>query len=129
MDKLKELCRQFIKFGFIGVLNTAIYFAIYYLFIFLNKDLYIVGNTVGFVVSVLNSYYFNNKYVFEKKQEGNARPLIKMFICYGFTFLISTALLWIFVNKFNISEKIAPIINLCFTIPLNFLLNKFWAFK
>jgi putative flippase GtrA len=33
------------------------------------------------------------------------------------------------VNYLNISEFIAPILNLIITIPLNFLLNKFWAFR
>ena len=120
---------QFLKFGIVGLTNTAISLGIYYLFIYFNKDLYIVGNTVGFIVSVLNAYYWNNKYVFEKKEKGHLKPIIKTFLSYGTTFLLSTALLFIMVNYLSVSEYIAPIINLIITIPLNFLLNKFWSFK
>jgi len=29
----------------------------------------------------------------------------------------------------GIPETLAPILNLCITIPLNFLVNKYWTFK
>jgi len=121
--------RQFIKFGLVGVSNTLISLAIYYTFVLISKDLYIVGNTVGFVVSVLNAYFWNNKYVFKKSQKGNAKPLLKTFISYGCTFLLGTGLLYLMVDIIGISEFIAPIINLIITIPINFLMNRFWAFK
>lgn len=120
---------QFTKFGVIGISNTLISLCIYYIFIFINKDLYLIGYTIGFFVSVLNSYYWNNKYVFHKTEKGNAKPLVKTFISYGFTFILSYVLLIVFVKVIGISEAIAPLLNLILTIPLNFLLNKYWAFK
>jgi putative flippase GtrA len=121
--------KQFIKFGVVGFSNTAISLGIYYIFIYINKDLYLIGNTVGFVISVLNAYYWNNKYVFKKSQNGNLKPLIKTFMAYGTTLILSTIMLLVMVSFIGISEKIAPLANLIVTIPLNFLLNKFWAFK
>ena len=121
--------KQFIKFGIVGVSNTAISLAVYYVFVFISQDLYIVGNTIGFVVSVLNAYYWNNKFVFNKTEKGNTKLLIKTFTSYGGTFLLGTALLFVMVNYVGISEKIAPMINLFITVPLNFLLNKFWTFS
>jgi putative flippase GtrA len=126
---LITIARQFIKFGIVGVSNTLISLAIYYTFIFISKDLYNVGYTVGFVVSVLNAYFWNNKFVFKKSEEGNTKPLIKTFISYGSTFLLGMVLLNVMVKHLGISEYIAPIINLLITIPINFLLNRFWAFK
>lgn len=124
-----KLVKQFIKFGLVGVSNTLISLAIYYLFIFIDRGLYLAGNTVGFVVSVLNAFYWNNKYVFQKTESGNRKPLIKTFVSYGATFLLSTALLYLLVDILKVSEVLAPILTLIVTIPLNFLLNKFWAFK
>ncbi|MEG1427560.1 MAG: GtrA family protein [Oscillospiraceae bacterium] len=126
---IREIITQFIKFGIVGLSNTGISLAIYYVFIFINKDLYIVGNTVGFFVSVLNAYYWNHKYVFKSGQKGHFKPLLKTFTAYGSTFLLSTVLLYVMVNLLHISEIIAPLLNLLITIPLNFLLNKFWAMK
>lgn len=125
---LLKLIIQFIKFGIVGVSNTLISLGIYYILIYFNVN-YIVANTIGFIVSVLNAYYWNNKYVFNKSEESNLKPLIKTFASYGLTFILSTVLLIIMVDYLNISQMIAPIVNLIITIPLNFLLNKFWAFK
>ena len=55
--------------------------------------------------------------------------MIKTFASYGTTFVLSTILLVIMVDYLKISNIIAPVLNLIITIPLNFLLNKFWAFK
>lgn len=124
-----SLLKQFMKFGFVGVSNTAISLVIYYAFVFINPVLYIVGNTLGFVVSVLNAYYWNNKYVFQKSEQSHLKAIIKTYIAYGSTFVLSTILLFLMVEILGISEYLAPIINLIVTIPLNFLINKFWAFK
>lgn len=119
---------QFIKFGIVGVSNTLISLFIYYVLIYFSIN-YVIANTVGFIVSVLNAYYWNNKYVFNKSDKGNLKPLIKTFVSYGATFVLSTILLIIMVDYLSISQILAPILNLIITIPLNFALNKFWTFK
>lgn len=129
MNKLPDLVRQFVKFGIVGLSNTLISLSIYYIFIFINKDLYLIGNTVGFVVSVLNSYYWNNRFVFKAENRNHIKALSKTFLSYGTTFVLGTVLLIVMVKVLMISEVIAPLLNLIITVPLNFMLNKFWAFK
>jgi len=127
-NKFVALAKQFFKFGIVGISNTLISLAIYYLLVFLNVH-YIIANTAGFIVSVINAYYWNSKYVFKKKTNDHKKSFAKVFLSYGSTFLFGTALLFIMVHSMGISDKIAPIINLCITIPINFFLNKLWAFK
>lgn len=129
-EGILEWGRQFIKFGIVGLSNTIISFAVYYILLYIGVN-YIIANTMGFIISVLNAYYWNNKYVFKSKgdKKSSMKKLIKTFASYGSTFILSTVLLVVMVDYLNISEIIAPVINLIITIPLNFLLNKFWAFK
>lgn len=132
LSKKYEIVRQFIKFGMVGVLNFAISTGIYYIFIYFDKKLYLIGYVVGFIVSVLNAYYFNHKFVFKTKMNSakeHIKAILKTYASYGFTFLLSMFLLWFFVSICNISEKIVPFINLLITTPLNFLFNKFWSFR
>ncbi len=119
---------QFVKFCVVGVSNTAISLAVYYIFILINPELYILGNAVGFVVSVLNSYFWNSTVVFKKTDE-KLKTVIKTFVAYGTNLLLGTALLYLFVDVLSISELVAPLLNLLITIPLNFILNKFWVMK
>src|SRR5665648_301742 len=90
--------KQFAKFGVVGLSNTAISLGIYYAFIVINPVLYIVGNTVGFVVSVLNAYYWNNKYVFQKGEQAHLKTILKTFMAYGSTFVLGTILLFVMVE-------------------------------
>jgi putative flippase GtrA len=50
-------------------------------------------------------------------------------VSYGGTSLLSMLLLWIEVQLFGVNKVIAPVVNLLITIPLNFLINKFWTFR
>ena len=122
---------QFIKFGIVGASNTAISYVTYAVLVFLGLN-YILSNVISFIVSVLNSFYWNNKYVFKETKESRSalKTLAKTFLAYGFTGLIlSNILLVVWIDVLHISKYIAPIINLVVTIPFNFLLNKLWAFK
>ena len=131
-DKYNNI-RQFIKFGLVGVSNTFVSLAVYYIFYFISEDLYFIGNTVGFVVSVLNAYYWNSKFVFkedktQEKKRKNFAVLLKTYVCYGSTFLLSEIMIIVEIELLNMSGIIAPIINLLVTIPLNYVLNKFFAY-
>jgi putative flippase GtrA len=116
---------KFVKFGVVGISNALISFIVYCILIFMNTN-YIIANTIGFIVSVFNAYYWNKKYVFKKDPPG---AIIKVFIVYGLTFVLNTILLFFMVNNLDISSYIAPIIILCLITPINYLFNKLWALK
>lgn len=123
---------QFVKFGLVGFSNTIISYATYYILVPFDVNKY-VASVIGFILSVANAFYWNNSYVF-KKEEEQERSLfasfVKLFMSYAGTgLLLHNALLWLFTDICHISEYVAPIINLFITIPLNFVLNKFWAFR
>ena len=60
---------QFVKFGLVGVLNTLISEGLYVIIVFFGGH-YLVASLVGFVLSVLNAYYWNSKYVFKEEPGG-----------------------------------------------------------
>ena len=131
---------QFIKFGIVGLSNTLISYVIYAVslllfqrFAIFGTDAYLVSQVLAFFISVAWSFYWNNKYVFTQN-EGETRSiwraLLKTYISYSFTGLfLNTLLLVLWVQLLHISEFIAPIINLLVSVPLNFIINKFWAFR
>ena len=122
---------QFVKFGIVGAFNTLLSLGVYYLLLYLKVN-HLVANVIGFIVGIINAYFWNARYVF-KKQENERRSLAlsftKVALIYTVTGFLSTALLYIWVDLLKISDKIGPLINLCITIPLNFLLIKFWGLK
>ena len=153
-EKLSSLI-QFIKVGLVGVSNTAISYGIemlcYYVLFKNTKFIGILnllallgistdGNNVkivittiiAFVVSVSNSYFWNNRYVFgsgKKSFSEHFKTYFKTFACYGITGLILSPIIKILLTKISVPFFIASLGALVITIPLNFVMNKFWAFK
>ena len=123
---------QFIKFGIVGAINTIVFYVVYAVLVYVNVP-YLLANIVAVIVSILNSYFWNNRYVFkmEKDEQRNVwGTLIKTFFAYALTWLVlSNIVLVFFVEIIHISEYVAPIFVLFITIPLNFIINKYWAFK
>ena len=136
-DKKRQTFKEFLQFGLVGVSNTIISYLLYVVTLLLVsksgvKFDYIIANIASWLLSVLWSFYWNNKFVF-KKEEGEKRniwaALFKTYVSYGFTGLILNNILSVlWVSVLHISKMLAPIINLVISIPINFFMNKLWAF-
>jgi putative flippase GtrA len=118
---------QFIKFGLVGVSNTLISLAVYYICLHLLHFAPQICNLFGFIISVINAYIWNLRWVF--KTSGSKGRLLRFFCSYLFTYLLSVALLYVWINVLLVNESIAPLISLVVTVPTNYLLNRFWTFK
>lgn len=129
---------QFVKFGMVGVSNTVISYMLNIVTLFLLRPLevewdYIVANLVAFMLSVLWSFFWNNRYVFvveSGEHRSIFKTLVKTYISYAFTgIVLNNILSWLWIEKFGVSKYIAPMINLIVSVPINFIINKLWAFK
>ena len=126
---------QFVRFCIVGLSNTILSYLIYLcLIMFFRNNFkifkydYLIAQFLAFILSVAWSYYWNNKFVFKQKHTVNS--LLKTYVSYSFTgIFLNSILLYLWVDLLNISEFIGPILNLFINVPVNFLLNKFWAFK
>ncbi len=155
-EKFKKLITQFIKFGLVGVSNTLISYGIdmlgYYV-VFKNSTFsgiisvlgtigikatsesvkVVIVTAIAFFISVLNSYFWNNRYVFtseEKKSFGqHFRAFLKMTLSYALTGLILTPIVKLLLCNTGMAYWLASICVLIITVPINFLMNKLWAFR
>lgn len=122
---------QFVKFGVVGISNTAISYGVYVVLVALGVS-YLLANGIAFVASVLNSFFWNRRYVFSDNAGEIAWyvVLIKTFVAYSVTgIFLSSILLFFWIDVSGVSSYIAPLINLIITVPLNFFINKYWAFS
>lgn len=153
---------QFIKFGLVGVSNTLVNYIVYVIFVALGTH-YVIANALGFVISVLNAYFWGSRFVFKEDETKEKRiwwqVLLKTYASYALGFVLNTLLLILWIDITNIgqylgfigdiigsmsgifaflpesmtaeelSEIVAPIINMVVTIPINFVINKFWAYR
>ena len=116
-----------------GVVNTFTSYAIVNTCFYVFKIHMQISNVIAFVISVLVSFTLNSIFVFKKKPKSIKDLLYtlgKTYMSYAFTGLLLTAILIeVECNKIGIPLYIASLMNLVITVPINFILNKFWAFK
>ena len=123
--KLRE---QVFRFGLVGACNTILAFTVYYVLIYHGVH-YMIASIISFAVSICNAYFWNSRYIFPQENNGGVKSFAKLFLAYGSTLLLSLVLAFCIVEVLHISKWLVPPINLCVTVPLNFLLNKFWVFR
>lgn len=136
---MKNTWIQFIKFGIVGVSNTVISYLLNIGTLFLLKSMgltydYLIANTVAFVLSVLWSFYWNERFVFIKNKEkfrsNRLVRLFKMYMSYAFTgIILNNVLSYGWISLFGISKLIAPLINSAVGVPINYFINKKWTFE
>lgn len=153
---------QFIKFGLVGVSNTLVNYLVYVIFVALGVH-YVIANALGFIISVLNAYFWGSRFVFKEDKSKEKRVwwqvLLKTYASYALGFGINTVLLILWIDLLNIgayfgfvgdiiswasgflsflpksmtieeiSQIVAPILNMFITVPINFVINKFWAYR
>lgn len=153
---MKKILIQFIKFGMVGVLNTLVYYVIYALTYMLCGN-YFAANIVGWLISVINAYLWQNIFVFQEDAAREKRVwwkvLLKTYAAYAFTGLVvNNVMLWLWIDVIHIAKFLelplewmrrygvemtadklaglaAPFLNMAVTIPINFIMNKFWAYR
>ena len=126
---------QFFKYAVVGASNVVVSYTVNVSILKIMEGLhisldYVIANIGGYVVSVLWAFYWNNKYVFVAK-EGKKwwKILLKTYAVYAFSdVVLSNVLSYVWIHIFGISKYFAPLCNTVITLPVNFMLNKFWAF-
>lgn len=151
----KNILRQVVRFGLVGVLNTLVSQIVYTIGIAIGLH-YLLASVLAFLISVFHAYLWQTNFVFKEEKEEKEiwwKTLIKTYATYAFTGLILNNILLFFwmdiinierftpwitnvVNDFGIhidnhkiAALIAPLSNCLITIPLNFILNKYWTYK
>ncbi len=127
MKKLFLKLLQFIRFGIVGLINTGVSLLIYYVLVYFGIP-YLISTITGYVISSIIGYILNRVWVFKAKNKVK-ESLIKYFFVYITALLLNVIFMYLFVDLISISDKIAPLLVLCITIPYNFTLSKFWTFK
>lgn len=137
---------QFVIFCLVGVANAVVNFVTYTVVLFLFelcgwdgvlfgiRDCHIHLSTFfGLIAMIFNSYFWNRRVTFrdqgsESTKEGAV--FLKVAVTYGVVLLLQlllTRLLW--RGLFSLPELLVNPLNQICTLPVSFLLNKFWAYR
>ena len=118
---------QFVKYVIVGLINTAIYYGIYYLMLQLGFS-YALSLTVGTIAGVINSYFWNKYFTFRTKKRTVAET-VKFLIVYGVQYLSNLLIIYLCVEYLGITEELAGLAAIGIGTFIGFFGHKFWSFK
>lgn len=116
----KLLQIEFVRFGVVGIIATAIHYGLYYiLYHFINLN---IAYTVGYLISFCCNFWLSAKFTF--KEEATA----KRGVGFAFSHLINYGMQILVLNialRLGVPEPLAPVPVYLICIPVNFLLVRF----
>ena len=139
-EKFESLV-QFVKFGIVGVANTAVDWVVFYLLVNMISDLnHSIAKAISFTVAMLNSYLWNTIWTFNKeykKAAANGSEKTAIFM----KFIVVSLVGWgvnVLAYSWSASHINLEIVN-ADLLPLvlasgaaimwNFFANKLWTYK
>lgn len=118
--KTKQMVKEFIRFGVVGVLATALHYGIYYVLqSLINVN---IAYTTGYVISFIVNFYLTSYFTFGTKPSW--KKLAGMGGAHLINYLMHMVLLNVFLH-IGMSNTCAPIPVFAIVIPVNFLLIRF----
>lgn len=109
--------RSFVAYSLAGVINTAVDFSVFTLFLSLGVNI-AVAQAAAYSSGLVSSYFLNKKVTF-KNNTTSVRQILLFLIVNGVTMLISVAAVYFFRTALGFQEYIAKVL----VTPIVMLLN------
>ena len=127
---------KFLKFIFVGMINTIVSMAIMFLLYNLAHFGYWGSSVISYILASILSFFLNKNFTF-KNDEPIAKAAVKfsinVAICYVLAYSISKPAVIFLLSKFSLStstiEQIAMLFGMVLFTVLNYFGQRFFAFK
>ncbi len=132
--KNKIVDRTLLKFLFVGCINTVFGTAIMFLaYNWLHLSYWVSSGANYFFGSIL-SFFLNKYFTFQSKEKSLAevgRFAANILVCYLLAYGIAKPLVGLLLQSFSVSirENAAMLAGMCLFVGLNYLGQRFFAFK
>ena len=120
-DAQRERLGEIIRFAIVGVIATAVQYAVYWLMLLCTSRTWAL--TVGYVVSFVFNFIASTRYTFRVK--ANARRGAGFALSHVVNYALQVCTLNFFL-WLGVSKQLAPLPMFCICVPVNFLLVRFF---
>lgn len=124
----------FWKFILVGVINTLVGTAVMFSFYNIFHFSYWVSSAANYVVGSIVSYFLNKNFTFRNKSKDPmvlVRFVINISVCYLLAYGIAKPLVRRILSSASVSvqENGAMLVGMCLFVGLNYLGQRFFAFR
>ena len=119
--------KQFLKFIFVGFINTGVFYSIYYVLLQLGF-FYAVALTIGNIIGIINSYLWNKFFTFGSKKRSIGET-IKFLVIAIMQYFLNLLIVYLCVDRAGISPESAGLIAISISVFFSYFGHKFWSFR
>jgi putative flippase GtrA len=117
----RALSARFVRFLFSGGLNTLVTYVVY--LELLNVWSYRPSYTVAYLLGIVLAFVMNRLFVF--RSHRGMRSVYLFPLVYVVQYLVSLAVLWVWIDQWGLDSRLGPLIAIVFTIPITYVLSLF----
>ena len=135
MNKLKQFFDiTMLKFILVGIVNTAVGMGVMFLFYNLFHFNYWISSASNYIVGSIVSYFLNKYFTFQNKSK-DAKVIVKFIInitvCYLVAYGVAKpVVVYLFISfSQSVQDNAAMLAGSIFFVGLNYIGQRFWAFK
>ncbi|HEX3519426.1 MAG TPA: GtrA family protein [Solirubrobacteraceae bacterium] len=119
---------QFVKFGLVGVSNTALTFIVYTLLLKAFGVWYLGASAIGFAVGATNGFLLNRRWTFREHVGDNLTP-VRWAVVQGCGLGINEGLLYLLVHDGRLDKLLAQALATIVVTVSTFFANRAWTFR
>lgn len=124
---MKKELKELISYIFVGGCTTVINFIIYWFFIKVIHQGWLVANIISWMGAVIFAFWANKRYVFKSINESK-KEASQFFILRLGTLAVESVLLFVFIQLLGANEMLSKIVVSVITVISNYGLCKFKIF-
>ena len=137
IEKIKALCvkyEEIVSYLIVGVLNTIVSWAAWFLCAYTILDAQIVWQNfllslISWVVGVVFGYFMNRKYVFKSKEANIRKEFLQFSGGRVSTWVLDEVMMILMVNVMRIHEGFSKIFVSVLVMIGNYFISKFFVFN
>ncbi|MVO98665.1 GtrA family protein [Paenibacillus lutrae] len=132
MDRRKKISPELIRlirFGIVGVSNTLVDWAVFWLLLSGLEMHYVAAQTFAYLCGTLNSFLWNRRWTFASKGPFKTAEAVKFFLVNGICLASSYALLFVCMDVFDWNTLFSKLVVTILLLMVNYAASRLWVFK
>ncbi len=129
-EKMKNRAeRQLIRFALVGILNTAIDFGVFSLLALIFRINPVASHIVSYSCGVLNSYFFNRRWTFQRKETAHAAEFAQFVLVNLISLGVSSLVLYLLEEQAGLHIFVSKAGATLCSMVINFIGSKILVFR